>query len=77
MYPVLSDRRNIVVICDEAHRSQYGFEARLVGGARQTARGSAANDATVLLAAKSNTTPPDAAEYRPERRALRLRPAPA
>lgn len=29
-FPVLSDRRNIVVICDEAHRSQYGFEARLV-----------------------------------------------
>ncbi|GAB3757288.1 type I restriction endonuclease subunit R [Ramlibacter monticola] len=28
-FPVLSDRRNIVVICDEAHRSQYGFEARL------------------------------------------------
>ncbi|WP_441261147.1 type I restriction endonuclease subunit R [Bradyrhizobium sp. 521_C7_N1_3] len=30
-FPVLSDRRNIVVICDEAHRSQYGFEARLSG----------------------------------------------
>ncbi len=28
-FPVLSDRRNIVVICDEAHRSQYGFEAKL------------------------------------------------
>lgn len=28
-FPVLSDRRNIVVLCDEAHRSQYGFEARL------------------------------------------------
>lgn len=28
-YPQLSDRRNIVVIADEAHRSQYGFEARL------------------------------------------------
>jgi type I site-specific restriction-modification system R (restriction) subunit len=25
----LSRRRNIVVIADEAHRSQYGFEARL------------------------------------------------
>lgn len=31
-FPVLSDRRNIVVICDEAHRTQYGFEARLVNG---------------------------------------------
>ncbi|GAB5491717.1 MAG: type I restriction endonuclease subunit R [Phototrophicaceae bacterium] len=29
-YPMLSDRRNIVFIADEAHRSQYGFEARLV-----------------------------------------------
>ncbi len=26
-FPQLSDRRNIVVICDEAHRSQYGFSA--------------------------------------------------
>ncbi|HNX37573.1 MAG TPA: type I restriction endonuclease subunit R [Candidatus Cloacimonadota bacterium] len=24
--PILSDRENIVVICDEAHRSQYGFK---------------------------------------------------
>ena len=30
-YPLLSDRENIVVICDEAHRSQYGFSARLPG----------------------------------------------
>ena len=30
-YPLLSDRQNIVVICDEAHRSQYGFKARLEG----------------------------------------------
>jgi type I restriction enzyme R subunit len=28
-YPVLSDRRNIVVIADEAHRSQYGFAERV------------------------------------------------
>src|SRR5690625_670374 len=28
-FPELSDRRNIVVIADEAHRSQYGFAARL------------------------------------------------
>ncbi|ABE32710.1 type I site-specific deoxyribonuclease, HsdR family protein [Paraburkholderia xenovorans LB400] len=30
-YPVLSDRNNIVVIADEAHRTQYGFEAQLRG----------------------------------------------
>lgn len=29
IYPLLSDRRNIVVIADEAHRSQYGFRARI------------------------------------------------
>jgi type I restriction enzyme R subunit len=29
IYPMLSDRRNIVVIADEAHRSQYGFQARI------------------------------------------------
>ena len=28
-YPVLTDRRNVVVIADEAHRSQYGFEAKV------------------------------------------------
>ena len=28
-YPILSDRHNIVVIADEAHRTQYGFEAKL------------------------------------------------
>ncbi len=34
-YPLLSDRRNIVVIADEAHRSQYDF---IDGFARHTAR---------------------------------------
>jgi type I restriction enzyme R subunit len=28
-YPLLTDRRNVVVIADEAHRSQYGFNARI------------------------------------------------
>ena len=28
-YPVLTERRNVVVIADEAHRSQYGFSARV------------------------------------------------
>ena len=30
-YPILSERHNIVVIADEAHRTQYGFEAKLKG----------------------------------------------
>jgi type I restriction enzyme R subunit len=29
-FDMLSDRKNIVVIADEAHRSQYGFEAKTV-----------------------------------------------
>jgi len=28
-YPLLSDRRNIVVVADEAHRSQYGYTAKV------------------------------------------------
>jgi type I restriction enzyme R subunit len=28
-YPMLTDRRNVVVIADEAHRSQYGFKQKL------------------------------------------------
>ncbi len=27
-FPILSERRNIIVIADEAHRSQYGFDAK-------------------------------------------------
>jgi type I restriction enzyme R subunit len=26
---VLTDRRNVIVIADEAHRSQYGFRAKV------------------------------------------------
>ncbi|MDI4633482.1 type I restriction endonuclease subunit R [Pelomonas sp. V22] len=29
LFPMLSDRHNIVVMADEAHRTQYGFEAKL------------------------------------------------
>lgn len=31
-YPRLSERRNIIFIADEAHRSQYGFQARVTNG---------------------------------------------
>jgi type I restriction enzyme R subunit len=31
-YPILTDRHNVVVISDEAHRSQYGLQARFVQG---------------------------------------------
>lgn len=33
-HPLLSDRTNIVVIADEAHRSQYGFAAKLDTGSK-------------------------------------------
>lgn len=33
-FPVLSERSNIVVIADEAHRTQYGFEAKFKGDAK-------------------------------------------
>lgn len=29
-YPTLTERRNVIVIADEAHRSQYGLKARVV-----------------------------------------------
>lgn len=29
-YPLLSNRRNIILIADEAHRSQYGLEAKVI-----------------------------------------------
>jgi len=32
-FPVLSNRSNIVVIADEAHRTQYGFDSKLKGKA--------------------------------------------
>ncbi|MFA5824809.1 MAG: type I restriction endonuclease subunit R [Gallionellaceae bacterium] len=44
-FPVLSVRSNIVVIADEAHRTQYGFEAKL-----KTIK--SANDEQALLAAE-------------------------
>ncbi|MDI9394539.1 MAG: type I restriction endonuclease subunit R [Euryarchaeota archaeon] len=30
VYPILSDRENIIVIADEAHRTQYGFKAKII-----------------------------------------------
>ena len=29
-YPMLTDRKNVIVIADEAHRTQYGFTAKIV-----------------------------------------------
>lgn len=35
IFPLLSARQNIVVIADEAHRTQYGFQAKLKGQSYQ------------------------------------------
>ena len=57
-FPVLSDRHNIVVIADEAHRTQYGFEAKLkplrtVGRVSTSVRPTLPiNDSRALLAAE-------------------------
>ena len=48
MYPVLSDRLNIVVIADEAHRTQYGFEAKLKTVKSRTPVVSTGDGATAL-----------------------------
>lgn len=52
-FPTLSERNNIVVIADEAHRTQYGFEAKLKPVRSTKLSTGAANDATVLQAADS------------------------
>lgn len=53
-FPLLSDRRNIVVIADEAHRTQYGFEARMrekrVGGRGALVTGDATREPSVQRA---------------------------
>jgi type I restriction enzyme, R subunit len=56
-FPLLSGRRNIVVIADEAHRTQYGFEAKL-----KTLR---PKPAAKALSTGSGEAAPAAAEYAP------------
>ncbi|HOX69824.1 MAG TPA: type I restriction endonuclease subunit R [Burkholderiaceae bacterium] len=60
-FPMLSDRSNIVVIADEAHRTQYGFEAKLKTVKQRPASG---NPATVLTTG-SGEVPSTQAEFAP------------
>jgi type I restriction enzyme R subunit len=53
IFPELSDRRNIVVVCDEAHRSQYGFDARLIQLIQDN---DVANEANVLRVAEKTAS---------------------
>ncbi|HQU80509.1 MAG TPA: type I restriction endonuclease subunit R [Azonexus sp.] len=56
-FPVLSERSNIVVIADEAHRTQYGFEAKLkIGRNFRLTAADAANDGQALMAAEPAAT---------------------
>ena len=71
MFPVLSDRHNIVVIADEAHRTQYGFEAKLKtrkGGSkanRAAALVDPAQAATKVIATGDGVVTPHRAEFAP------------
>ncbi len=60
-FPMLSDRSNIVVIADEAHRTQYGFEAKLKTVKQRPASGA---QATVLTTG-SGEAPTYKAEFTP------------
>ncbi|MCK6432400.1 MAG: type I restriction endonuclease subunit R [Burkholderiaceae bacterium] len=57
-FPLLSDRHNIVVMADEAHRTQYGFEAKL-----KTPK--SAPKASSALTTGDGTTPAHRAEFAP------------
>jgi len=63
MFPVLSDRQNIVVMADEAHRTQYGFEAKLKTlkpKAASTAKAYALTDGdAVATVVTANFAPPE------------------
>ena len=39
VYETLSERENIIVIADEAHRTQYGFKARLIDDKDENGQG--------------------------------------
>ena len=56
-FPVLSDRSNIVVIADEAHRTQYGFEAKLKMVKRKAGQPDAAASAVTTGDAASSALP--------------------
>ena len=60
-FPLLSDRHNIVVIADEAHRTQYGFEAKLKNLKPRPASG----HRTTVLTTGEGTAPPTLAAFVP------------
>jgi type I restriction enzyme R subunit len=64
-YPVLSGRSNIVVIADEAHRTQYGFEAKLKARKVPLAQAGRVQVATHVVATGDGMATPHRAEFAP------------
>ena len=67
-FPVLSERHNIVVIADEAHRTQYGFEAKLTvkkASNRPSAQIIPAPAAINVVATGDGVVTPHRAEFAP------------
>jgi len=64
-YPVLSDRHNIVVIADEAHRTQYGFEAKLKTRKVPLSQAGRAQLATNVVATGDGILAPNRVEFAP------------
>lgn len=60
-FPMLSDRSNIVVIADEAHRTQYGFEAKL----KTVKQRPASSVPVTVLTTGSGEVPATQAEFAP------------
>jgi type I restriction enzyme R subunit len=55
-YEKLSDRKNIIVIADEAHRTQYGFKARIIDSKDKSGKRIAYGFAKYLRDAIPNAT---------------------
>ncbi len=65
LFPVLSERHNIVVIADEAHRTQYGFEAKLRARKVPLARMDTEQLAINVVATGEGQINPHRAEFAP------------
>ncbi len=64
-FPLLSDRSNIVVIADEAHRTQYGFEAKLKTVKQRAASSPSATVMPTVLTTGTGQPTPHKVEFAP------------
>jgi type I restriction enzyme R subunit len=64
-FPVLSGRSNIVVIADEAHRTQYGFQAKLKTVKRKVAQPDSSATAITTGSESSSAQPASLSELTP------------